>query len=127
MKEAIQTDLAPKAIGPYSQAISCRGTLYCSGQVPIDPKTGAMVEGGIEQQARQALNNLKAVIEEGGARMDNVLKTTILLKDLEDFKAVNGIYAEYFSEPYPARATFEVARLPVDAMIEIEAIVDLNT
>ena len=122
MKKAIVTENAPKAIGPYSAAIETETTVYVSGQLPIDPKTGAFPEGGIKEQTRQSLSNIKAILEEKGLTMDNVVKTTVLLLDMGTFADMNGVYGEFFKEPYPARAAFEVAKLPKDAMVEIEAI-----
>ena len=126
MKKAVVTENAPKAIGPYSQAISDGTYLFCSGQIPLVPGTGKLVQGGIESQAIQVLTNLKAVIEAAGSSMAGVVKTTILLADMEDFKTVNSVYASFFEEPFPARATFQVARLPMDARVEIEAICKLR-
>lgn len=122
----ISTDKAPSAIGPYSQAIEVNGMLFCSGQIPLNPETGKLVEGSIADQTARVMENLKAVVEKAGGNLSNIVKTTILLKNLEDFKTVNEIYGSYFSEPYPARATFEVARLPMDSNIEIEAIAHLS-
>lgn len=122
MKKAIVTENAPKAIGPYSAAIETETTIYVSGQLPIDPKTGVFPEGGIKEQTRQSLSNIKAILEEKGLTMDNVVKTTVLLQDMGTFADMNGVYGEFFKEPYPARAAFEVAKLPKDAMVEIEAI-----
>ena len=122
MKKQIQTELAPSAIGPYSQAIQVRTTLYISGQIPLDPQTGKMVPGGIENETKRALENLKAIVTAAGGTMQNIVKTTILLADMNDFSVVNEIYGTYFQAPFPARATFQVARLPRDARIEIEAI-----
>jgi 2-iminobutanoate/2-iminopropanoate deaminase len=118
----IKTDNAPQAIGPYSQAIEVDGMLFCSGQIPLDPATGKIVEGDIGVQTARVMENLKAVLEQAGGNLTNIVKTTILLKDLNDFQMVNEIYGSFFSEPYPARATFEVARLPMDSNVEIEAI-----
>ncbi len=122
MKKQIQTELAPSAIGPYSQAIQVGTTLYISGQIPLDPQTGKMVPGGIENETKRALENLKAIVTAAGGTMQNIVKTTILLADMNDFSVVNEIYGTYFQAPFPARATFQVARLPRDARIEIEAI-----
>ena len=122
MKKQIQTELAPSAIGPYSQAIQVGTTLYISGQIPLDPQTGKMVPGGIENETKRALENLKAIVTAAGGTMQNIVKTTILLADMSDFSVVNEIYGTYFQAPFPARATFQVARLPRDARIEIEAI-----
>jgi 2-iminobutanoate/2-iminopropanoate deaminase len=126
MKQIIHTDSAPKAIGPYSQAIVSNGLVFLSGQIPLDPATGAIVEGGIEEQTVRVLENLKAVLEAAGATLDSVLKTTIYVKDLGDFAKVNEIYGRYFPANPPARATVEVARLPRDVKVEIEAIAALR-
>lgn len=120
----ISTDKAPAAIGPYSQAIQCGNILFCSGQVPIIPATGEIPEG-VEAQAEQALTNVKNLIEASGASIDNVVKTTVFIKDMNDFGKINEIYAKYFTEPYPARSCVEVARLPKDVLLEVEAIVEL--
>ena len=124
--EKVQTDKAPQAIGPYSQAIKAGDMVFCSGQIPLDPETGKLVEGEIGAQTARVMENLKAVLVSAGGDLSNIIKTTILLKDLEDFKKVNEVYGSYFSEPFPARATFEVARLPMDSNIEIEAIAKIN-
>jgi len=121
MKTAIATDKAPKALGPYSQGIIFGNLVYVSGQTPIDPATGT-IPAGIEAQARRALDNVKAVLEKAGASMDSVVKTTVFLKDMNDFQAMNAVYASYFTGACPARSTVEVARLPKDAMVEIEAL-----
>lgn len=120
--KAISTSAAPAAIGPYSQAIEGNGTVYVSGQLPINPATGAFAEGGIKEQARQSLTNIKNILAEAGLTMSNVAKVTVLLADINDFAAVNEVYAEFFSAPYPARSAFAVAALPKAAAIEIEAI-----
>lgn len=122
MKEIIQTDNAPKAIGPYSQAIKANGLIFASGQIPIDPKTGQFVPGGITEQTEQVLKNLTAVIEAGGSSLSQVLKTTVFLADMQDFVAMNEVYGRFFAELPPARATVQAARLPRDARVEIEAI-----
>lgn len=122
MKE-IKTTNAPGAIGPYSQAIEVNGLVYTSGQIGIDPATGAIVEG-VEAQAHQVCRNLTALLEAAGTSMDNVVKTTVFIKDMNDFGTVNGIYAQYFTEPYPARSCVEVARLPKDVLVEIEVIAE---
>ena len=123
MKKEICTKNAPDAIGPYSQAVRAGDFLYVSGQVPIDPKTGAVVEGGIQAQAHQVFKNLKAILEEAGMSFDNVVKTTVLLADMVDFATVNEIYAQYFNGAIlPARAAFQVAALPKAAMVEIELV-----
>ena len=118
----IQTPNAPAAIGPYSQAIQAGGTIYVSGQLPITPATGEFAGADIRAQARQSLENIKAILAAAGADMAHVVKTTVLLQDMADFSAMNEVYAEYFSEPYPARAAFQVAKLPKDALVEIEAV-----
>lgn len=125
MKQVIHTDKAPAAIGPYSQAIQIGQLLFTSGQVPIDPETGAIVEGGIQEQARQSLNNIKAILNAAGTNMGAVVKTTVFLKDMNDFAAMNEVYAQFFQEPYPARSAVQVARLPKDVLVEIEAIAQL--
>jgi len=122
MKEIISTELAPKAIGPYSQAVKHNGIVYCSGQIPLDPATGLLIEGGIEQQTVRVLDNLGAVLVAAGASFETVLKTTIFVQDLNDFAAVNEIYGRYFPTNPPARATVQAARLPRDVKVEIEAI-----
>ncbi len=122
MKKAIATDKAPAAIGPYSQGIQAGGLTITSGQLPIDPATGAFAEGGIAGQTRQSLENVKAVLAAAGYTMDDVIKTTVFLKDMNDFAAMNEVYATFFSATPPARSAVEVARLPKDALLEIEAI-----
>ena len=123
MKE-IKRSNAPAAIGPYSQAIVVGNMLFTSGQIPIDPKTGEIPEG-VEAQARQALTNVKNLIEAAGASIDNVVKTTVFIKNMDDFAKINEIYAQYFTEPFPARSCVEVARLPKDVLLEVETIVEL--
>ncbi len=118
----IQSPNAPAAIGPYSQATEWNGIIFVSGQLPIDPATGRLVEGDIKAMTRQAMNNVKAILEAAGSSLDKVLKTTVLVKDLGAFGDVNAAYAEFFGEQAPARACFEVAALPKGAMIEIEAV-----
>ena len=125
MKQVIHTDSAPAAIGPYSQAIQIGELLFVSGQVPIDPSTGAVVEGDIKAQAQQSLNNLKAILNAAGTNMGAVVKTTVFLADMNDFAAMNEVYAQFFQEPFPARSAVQVARLPKDAKVEIEAIAQL--
>ena len=122
MKQIIQTNNAPQAIGPYSQAVMANGTLYVSGQIPVVPATGAIVSDKVEDQARQVMENVKAVVEAAGLTLDNVVKTTVFIKNMDDFAVINGIYSEYFKENSPARACVEVARLPKDVLIEMEAI-----
>lgn len=118
----ITTDNAPKAIGPYSQAIEANGTLYISGQIPLDPQTMEFVSDEIEAQTHQCLKNIQAILTEAGYTLENVVKCGIFLADMNDFSAVNAVYGEYFSAHKPARACVQVARLPRDAKIEIEAI-----
>lgn len=120
-KQVIKTDNAPEAIGPYSQAIMVGDFIYTSGQIPINPKTGIM-ETDIKLATKQSMENIKAILEEVGTSLENVIKTTIFLKDLNDFNVVNEVYATYFNENNPARSCVEVVRLPKDAVIEIEAI-----
>ena len=120
--KAINSTKAPSAIGPYSQAVDKDGFIFLSGQLPIDETTGSFAGEDIASQARQSLQNIKYILEEAGLEMKDISKTTILLKNIEDFAVVNEIYGQFFSAPYPARATYEVARLPKDALIEIEAI-----
>ncbi|GAB4267401.1 MAG: RidA family protein [Deferrisomatales bacterium] len=119
---AVTTDQAPQAIGPYSQAVVVGPWVFCSGQIPLDPATGAMVEGGIEVQTRRVLDNLSAVLEAAGAALGTVVKTTVFLADMGDFAAMNGVYAEYFQGVAPARAAVQAAALPKGARIEIEAV-----
>lgn len=119
---AIKTNNAPAAIGPYSQAIESNGTIYVSGQLPINPSTGSFADGGIKAEARQSLTNIKNILAEAGLTMSNVAKVTVLLADINDFASVNEVYAEFFNEPYPARSAFAVKALPKNANIEIEAI-----
>lgn len=122
MSKKIQTPNAPAAIGPYSQAVQAGGTIYVSGQLPINPAIGEFAGADIRAQARQSLENIKAILAAAGTDMAHVVKTTVLLQDMADFAAMNEVYAEYFSEPYPARAAFQVAKLPKDALVEIEAV-----
>ena len=122
MKQEINTANAPKAIGPYSQGIIANGFVFASGQIPLDPATGELNIGSVEEQAHLALTNLKAVIEASGSSMDLVVKCTVFLQNMDDYGAVNAIYGEYFKSPYPARAAIQVARLPMDVKVEIEAI-----
>ena len=124
MKKIISTPNAPAAIGPYSQAIEVNGFLFTSGVIPIVPSTGELVDGGIEVQAEQAIGNLAALIEAAGAKIENTIKTTVFIKNMEDFAKVNEIYAKYFTTDFPARSCVEVARLPKDVLIEIEAIIE---
>ncbi len=122
MSTEISTKNAPKAIGPYSQAIKSESFLFTSGQIPIDPATGALVPGGIEEQAKQVFRNLKEILQEAGYQECHVVKTTVFLQSLKDFDAVNRLYAEIFTAPFPARSCFEVSALPKGALIEMEAI-----
>lgn len=126
MKVQINTTNAPAAVGPYSQAIRKGNLLFISGQLPLDPETGAMCEGSIEECARQSLNNLKAIVTETGASMDDVVKTTVFLANIADGPVANQVYADFFNEPFPSRSAFQVAALPLGASIEIEAIVVLH-
>ncbi|MFH2041556.1 MAG: RidA family protein [Acidobacteriota bacterium] len=125
-KIKIATQNAPQAIGPYSQAIQTGDLVFVSGQLGLDPQTGEFVSGGIQDQTRQALTGIKNILSEAGLTMDHVVKCTVFLDDMNDFAAMNGVYAEFFTEPFPARAAFEVTRLPKDALVEIEAIATLK-
>lgn len=122
MVEIISTDKAPKAIGPYSQAIAANGFVFASGQIPIDPATGQVLEGPIADQTKRVLSNLQAILEQAGSSLDAVVKTTVYLKDMADFEEMNKVYATFFTETKPARVTIAVARLPKDVAIEIDAI-----
>jgi len=122
VREIIQTDQAPAAIGPYSQAIKANGLVFASGQIPIDPASGQFVEGGIKEQTEQVLKNLAAVLEAAGSGLDRVVKTTVFLADMQEFATMNEVYGKFFDADPPARATVEAARLPRDARVEIEAI-----
>ena len=122
MRERIQTDNAPAAIGPYSQAIKANGFVFVSGQIPTNPQTGEFVAGGIADQTEQVLKNLKAVLEASGSSLDQVVKTTVFLADMKEFSGMNEVYAKFFSGPPPARATVAAAGLPRDARVEIEAV-----
>jgi len=122
VKVIIQTDRAPQAIGPYSQAVKIDGLVFLSGQIPIDPATGEFVPGGIKEQTRQVLKNLTAVLEAAGSSLDRVVKTTVFLLDMQEFGAMNEVYGEFFKVEPPARATVQAARLPRDARVEIEVI-----
>lgn len=122
MKKIISTEKAPAAIGPYSQAIEVNNMVFTSGVIPIIPETGELVSGGIEEQADRAIGNLAALLAEAGVSMENVIKTTVFIKDMNDFAKVNEVYAKYFTSQFPARSCVEVARLPKDVLIEIEAI-----
>lgn len=121
MKKVISTSQAPAAIGPYSQAIEVNGMVYTSGVIPVDPKTGEVAQG-VQEQARQAMENLSHLLEAAGSSMDQVVKTTVFIKEMDDFGTINGIYQEFFHKDFPARSCVEVARLPKDVLLEIEAI-----
>lgn len=122
LREIIATDQAPRAIGPYSQAIRAGNLLFCSGQIPIDPSTGEFVSGGVAEQTEQVMRNLSAVLSAGQSSLKQVVKTTVFLADMDDFTAMNEVYGRFFGESPPARATVQAARLPRDAKVEIEAI-----
>ena len=124
--KVISTQKAPAAIGPYSQAIQIGNLVYTSGQIPIDPTTGKFAEGGIKEQTRQSLLNVKAILEEAGLTMKNVVKTTVFMADMNDFADMNAIYAEFFSEPYPARSAVAVKTLPKGALVEVEVVAALS-
>jgi 2-iminobutanoate/2-iminopropanoate deaminase len=123
-KKIIQSDKAPKALGPYSQAVVANGMVYCAGQIPLDPATGEVVAGGIAEQTHQVLKNLQAVLKAAGSSLDRAVKTTVFLKSMDSFVAMNEVYAhpEYFGPHTPARSTIEVARLPRDVLVEIEVV-----
>ena len=125
MRDVVLTDRGPKPIGPYSQAIRANGFLYVSGQVGLDPKTGEMAGGEIRQQTERTLENVKGILEAAGSNLHQVVKTTVFLKDMNDFAAMNEVYAKYFTSVPPARSTVQVARLPKDALVEIEVIAEL--
>jgi 2-iminobutanoate/2-iminopropanoate deaminase len=125
VREAVSTSSAPAAIGPYSQAISAGGFLFVSGQIPLDPATGTLVDGDIAAQTHRVLQNLGEILKAGGSSFDAVVRTTVYLADMNDFPAMNEIYATYFSSPAPARATVQAARLPRDARVEIDLIASL--
>lgn len=122
--KVISTQKAPAAIGPYSQAIQVGTLVYTSGQIPIDPATGTFVDGGIKEQTRQSLTNVKAILYEAGLDLNNVVKTTVFLADMNDFAEMNSVYAEFFTEPYPARSAVAVKTLPKGALVEIEVIAE---
>jgi 2-iminobutanoate/2-iminopropanoate deaminase len=125
MKSIVLTERGPKPIGPYSQAIKANGLLFVSGQVALDAKTGEFLAGDIKAQTEKVFENLKGILEAGGASLHHVLKTTVFLKDMNDFAAMNEVYAKYFAQAPPARSTVQVGRLPKDALVEIEAIASL--
>ena len=120
--EIISTTKAPAAIGPYSQAVKVGGFIYTSGAIPVDPANGEVVAGGVVEQAKQALTNLKEVLEASGSSLDKVVKTTVFIKNMNDFATINEVYKEYFTKNYPARSCVEVVRLPKDVLIEIECV-----
>ena len=122
--KVISTKKAPAAIGPYSQAIQVGNLVYTSGQIPIDPATGAFVEGGIKEQTRQSLCNVRAILEEAGLTLANVVKTTVFMADMSDFADMNDVYAEFFTEPYPARSAVAVKTLPKGALVDIEVVAE---
>lgn len=121
-KTIISTDKSPAAIGPYSQAVEVNGMIYSSGMIPVIPATGQIVEGGVKEQTKQVFDNLKALLGAAGSDLDRVIKTTVFIKDMNDFAAINEVYATYFDGDYPARSCVEVARLPKDVLIEVEVI-----
>jgi 2-iminobutanoate/2-iminopropanoate deaminase len=125
-REAVRTAGAPAAIGPYSQAVKTGGLLFCSGQIPLDPSTGNLVDGGIEAQAERVLKNLEAVLIAGGETLRSVVKTTVYLVDLGEFSAMNAVYAKFFPEDPPARATVQVVKLPAGARVEIDAVATIG-
>ena len=122
MNKQISTDKAPAAIGPYSQAIEAGGMVFASGQLPIDPATGAFVEGGVKEQTRQSLTNTQNILREAGVDLSHVVKTTVFLSDMANFGAMNEVYAEFFTQPFPARSAVAVKTLPKDALVEVECI-----
>ena len=122
MKKIIKTDKAPQAIGPYSQAVEIDNTLYISGQVPINPETGKVVEGGIKEQTDQVMKNIEAILKEAGYSFSDVIKSTCLLNDMDNFKAMNEVYGKYYPENPPARAAYQVVKLPLGVMVEVETI-----
>lgn len=126
MLKTICCDNAPKAIGPYSQAIVAGDFVFVSGQIPIDPKTGQLLSGSVGEETRQSIKNIAAILETAGASLAQVVKTTVYLKDMNDFEAMNSVYAEFFAELKPARATVQVAKLPKDVRVEIDAIAHLK-
>jgi len=122
MKTVIASADAPAAVGPYSQAIAVGNLVFCAGQIPLDPTTGNLIEGDVTAQTRRVIENIKAVLAAAGATLNDVVKSTVFLLDMNDFAAMNAVYAEYFASPFPARSTIQVARLPKDARVEIEVI-----
>ncbi len=126
MRGVISTSNAPAAIGPYSQAIQVGNLVYTSGQIPVNPQTGAIVEGGITEQTRQSLQNVEAILQAAGLTMGDVVKTTVFMADMNDFAAMNAVYSEFFSEPYPARSAVAVKTLPKAVMVEIEVVAEVK-
>jgi 2-iminobutanoate/2-iminopropanoate deaminase len=126
MKYRVHTDNAPPAMGPYSQAIKANGMIFASGQIPLDPATGRLVEGGIREQTERVLNNLKAIVEAAGSSFERVVKTTVFLADMDDFNEMNEVYSRFFPQPQPARSTVQVARLPRDVRVEIDLIATVD-
>lgn len=126
MANVISTDKAPAAIGPYSQAIEVNGMIYTSGMIPIDPSTGELVTGSVEAQAEQAISNLEALLAASGSSVEKVVKTVVFISNMDDFGKINEVYAKHFKEPYPARSCVQIARLPKDVAIEIEAVAVKN-
>ena len=126
MKTVIASADAPAAVGPYSQAIAVGNLVFCAGQIPLDPTTGNLIEGDVTAQTRRVIENIKAVLAAAGATLNDVVKSTVFLLDMNDFAAMNAVYAEYFASPFPARSTIQVARLPKDARVEIEVIASRN-
>lgn len=126
MRQAVSTPSAPKAIGPYSQGVRAGSLLFVSGQVPIDPATGSLVNGDIAAQTRRVFQNIGEILKAGGASFDHVVRTTVFLADMNDFAAMNDVYGTFFSSPFPARATVQVSRLPKDARIEIDVIASID-
>ena len=124
--KVISTKKAPAAIGPYSQAIQVGNLVYTSGQIPIDPATGTFIEGGIKEQTRQSLSNVRAILEEAGLSMANVVKTTVFIADMADFAEMNAVYAEFFADPYPARSAVAAKSLPKGALVEIEVVATIE-
>jgi 2-iminobutanoate/2-iminopropanoate deaminase len=122
MKQIVASPYAPKAVGPYSQAVEANGTLYVSGQLPLNPESGKIVEGGVKEQAAQCLRNIGEILTEANYDFTDVVKSTVLLADMNDFAAVNEVYASFYKEPYPARVCYQVAKLPMGALVEIETI-----
>ena len=122
MKDIVTSDRGPKPIGPYSQAVKINGLLYLSGQIPLDPKTNEMITGDIKAQTERVLENIKGILESAGSNLHHVVKTTVFLKDMNEFPAMNEVYAKYFTSAHPARSTVQVARLPKDASVEIEVV-----